>query len=71
MLVNDQTRRFNTIKTINNQVHMTNTRMLVQDTGYDGILFHYLVACKQASSPGHTVSGAENGRRACNYVSEI
>ena len=26
---------------------MTNTRML-QDPGYDGILFHYLVACKQA-----------------------
>ena len=26
---------------------MTNTRML-QDPGYDGILFHYLVACEQA-----------------------
>ena len=49
---------------------MTNTRML-QDLGYDGILFHYLVACQQASSPGPTVSGAGNGKRACNYVSEI
>ena len=27
---------------------MTNTRML-QDPGYDGILFHYLAACEQAS----------------------
>ena len=49
---------------------MTNTRML-QDPGYDGILFHYLAACEQASSPGPTVSGTENRRRACNYVSEI
>ena len=39
---------------------MTNTRML-QDPGYDGKLFHYLVAWEHANSPGLSVSGAGNG----------